>query len=187
MLDELADLVGLERLRGLEVVGDPRRRPDGQLRPRAAVHPTVVGELEEGEGAVRADRRGHAGEVRNRRLVPCDRVVEHLVGRTRVDLGLTGDDHARTATGALAEIPAVALAEEARLPPRAAGLGEHREVRPADDAVARLERPDAERREEVRVWSHGWAGWEVPHSGVAAAGSHRSTRVMRGDAWHSAP
>src|SRR5262249_46744248 len=118
MLDELADLVRLEGLRGLEVIGDPRRSPDGQLRPRAAVHSPVVGELEECEGAVRTDRRRHPGEVRNRGLVPCDRVVQHLVGGARVDLSLAGDDHARTAAGALAEVAAVALAEEARLAPR---------------------------------------------------------------------
>ncbi len=41
-------------------------------------------------------------------------------------------------------MPPVALAEEARLPPRRAGFGEHGEVRAAHDAVPGLERPDAE-------------------------------------------
>jgi len=104
-----------------------------------------VGELEEGEGAVRPDGRGHAGEVRDRRLVPGDGVVEHLVRGAGMDLRLPRDHHARAAPGALAEVPAVALAEETRLPPRAARLREHGEVRPAHDAVARLERANAQR------------------------------------------
>src|SRR5262249_65793 len=136
VLDELTDLVRLERLGRLEMVGDARGRPDRQLRPRTAVHATVVRELEKGEGAPSPDRRGHAGEVRNGGLVPRDRIVEHLGGGGRVELGVSGDDDGRGGGGALPEVAAVALAEEARLAPRAARLGEHREVGAADDAVA---------------------------------------------------
>ena len=53
-------------LRRLHVVRDERRRPGRQLRPRAAVDPAVVRELEERERAVLVHRVGHLGETRHR-------------------------------------------------------------------------------------------------------------------------
>ena len=121
VLDDLGDLVALERLRRLVVVGDCGRRPHRQLRQRPVVDAAVVSELEERERAVLVDRRGDLPEVRHRGVVPRDRVVAHLVRGRRVHLRLPGDDHAGAAPGPLAEVAAVALAVEPGLPDRAAG------------------------------------------------------------------
>ena len=150
VLDQLADLVALQGFGRLVVVGDGGRRPCRQLRPRAVVHAAVVRELEKRERAVLVDRRSDLLEARDRRLVPGDRVVAHLVGGRRVDLRLPGDDHARAAGRPFAEVPAVAGAVVAGLADRGRGLDELGEVRAAHDAVRRRDRPDPQGREQQR-------------------------------------
>ena len=92
---------------------------------------------------------GEAAEVRHRLGAPGRGVVLHLVGGGRMHLRLAGDDHAGAAARAVGEIAAEPLAEVARLAEHRRRLGEHREVRAEDDAVARLDRTDAQRREET--------------------------------------
>ena len=60
VLDHLADLVALDRLRRLHVVRDARRRPHRQPRPGRVVHAAVVRELQERERAVLVDLLAHA-------------------------------------------------------------------------------------------------------------------------------
>ena len=66
VLDDLADLVGLDRRRRLHVVRDARRRPHRQPRPRRVVHAAVVRELQERERAVLVDLLAHPPQVRAR-------------------------------------------------------------------------------------------------------------------------
>src|SRR5262249_35685300 len=149
----------------------------GRPRPVAVVHAAVVGELEERERAVRVDRPRDASEVRDRRLVPRDRVVVHLIGSGRVDLRLPRDDDPGAAAGALGEVAAVALAVESGLAPGVRRLRVHREVRTHDDAVARLDGTDAQGREQVRV-RHGRTIGRGPVDPPL-----RRRGVARGGAW----
>ena len=106
--DHGRDLVVLDRLGRLHVVRDERRRPRGELRPRATVHAAVVRELQEGERAVLVRRTGDQLQPRDRRLVPRARVVRHLVRGRRVHRGLTADHDPGATTRELAEVPRVA-------------------------------------------------------------------------------
>ena len=137
VLDDLADLVRLDRLRRFHVIGDPRRRPHRQPRPGRVVHAAVVRELQERERAVLADLFAHPLEVRHARRIPHGGVVVHLVRGGGVHLRLAGDHGAHSPTRVLGEVAAVALAVEAGLAVGAVRLGVHREVRAAHDAIAR--------------------------------------------------
>ena len=80
-----------------------------------------------------------------------DRVVVHLVRGGGVHLRLAHDHRADAAPGVLREVAAVPLAVEAGLAVGPVRLGVHREVRAADDAVARDDRTEVQRREQPRV------------------------------------
>ena len=148
VVDQLADLLDLERLGRLVVVRHVARRPGRQPRPGAVVDAAVVRELEERERAAGAHLRGQPFEVRDRRFVPGRRVVRHLVGGGRMHLRLAGDHDADVAP--LRQVAAEPLAVEAGLAEAAGRLGVHREVGAEDDPVARGVRPEAQRREEAR-------------------------------------
>ena len=149
VVDDLADLVRLERLGRLVVVRHVRRRPHRQLRPRAVVHAAVVGELEEGERAVLVHRRGDPLEVRHRCRIPRDGVVAHLVRGGRVHLGLARDDHARRRRAPARRGSGRSARRRSRARPTVPlGLGEQREVRAEHDAVRRRHRPDPQGREQ---------------------------------------
>jgi hypothetical protein len=60
VLDHLVNLVRIDRLGGLHVVRDARRRPHGQPRPRRVIDAAVVGQLQEGQRAVFLNLLAHA-------------------------------------------------------------------------------------------------------------------------------
>ena len=175
VVDQLADLLDLERLRRLVIVGHDARRPGGQPRPGAVVDAAVVRELEQRERAGAAHLRGEPLEVRNRRLVPGRRIVRHLVGGGRVHLTLAGDDDAHFAP--LREVAPEPLAVEAGLSEASGRLAVHREVGAEDDPVARGVRPQAQGREEPREQHDGRARQSA--GGVPAASASSRNEASR--------
>ena len=107
-------------------------------------------ELQEGQRPVLVLLTCESLEVRDRLVLPGDCVVRHLVGRGRMHLRLSGDDHTDLCARPFRQIAPQALAVEAGLAEGPARLREHREVGPEDHAVAALHRTDAQRREQAR-------------------------------------
>ena len=124
-------------------------RPGRQLRPGALIDAAVVRQLQKGQRAVRVHLIGEAAKMRYRLGAPSSGVVVHLVGGGRMHLRLAGNDHAGAAAGAVGEVAAEAFPAIAGFAEHRGGFGEHGEVSAADDAVARRQRTDAQRSEEV--------------------------------------
>ena len=151
-LDDLADVLGLHRLRRLPVGGrldrgGPPEHAEVVRRIARRVQPEVV-ELGEDHRAVRVDglREPAVGLERLVEVRPRD--AREARRRGRVDHPVPGDQEAGAATGARDLVVDVALRVDAV-------VGEELDMGRLHDPVADGDAADPERGEEVRIGVHG--------------------------------